>query len=119
METFALLRFGQEYAVAGQPASFLTIGQVTYESMEFAGSTLHMLAFCTGGILFYYLLYTSGIVPRALSLWGLIAIFPLLVGTVAQIFDVTIPFILYVPYIPFELVIAIWILIKGIRDEQI
>jgi hypothetical protein len=34
-------------------------------------------------------------------------------------FGYTIPFIFYVPYVPFELVIAIWILVKGlsIRPE--
>ena len=85
--------------------------------MDFVGVTLHMLAFCLGAPLFYYLLYKSRLVPRALSLWGLITIVPLLVGTIAQIFGHTLPFILYVPYVPFELVIGVWILIKGIEEN--
>jgi hypothetical protein len=67
---------------------------------------------------FYTLLYNSGVVLRALSLWGLTAIFPMLIGTLTQIFGYTIPFVFYVPYVPFELVSAIWILVKGIKDEQ-
>jgi hypothetical protein len=118
METFSLLRLSQEYVATGQPASLLLMGQVAYEAMDFAGNTLHMLTFCIGGILFYYLLYKFGVVPRWMSLWGLIAIFPMLVGTIIQVFGYTIPFQFYVPYIPFELVIAIWILVKGIKDEQ-
>jgi hypothetical protein len=118
IETFSLLRISQEYVTAGQPADLLLMGQVAYESMDFVGNTLHMLAFCPGGILFYYLLYKSGVVPRALSLWGLIAVFPCLIGTLTQVFGYTIPFVFYVPYVPFELVIAIWILVKGIRDES-
>ena len=39
----------------------------------------------------------------------------MLIGTVTQVFGYTIPFIFYVPYVPFELVIGIWILVKGIR----
>jgi hypothetical protein len=34
-----------------------------------------------------------------------------------QIFGFTIPFIFYVPYVPFEFVVGAWILIKGV-DEQ-
>jgi hypothetical protein len=54
-------------------------------------------------------------VPRWLSLWGLITTLPLLVGTLTQVFSYTIPFIFYVPYVPFELAIAIWILVKGVK----
>jgi len=114
-EAFTLLLISQEYAAAANPA-LQTMGQLAYESMDYVGNTLHMLAFCLGGILFYFLLYKSRVVPAALSLWGLIATFPMLIGTVTQIFGYTIPFIFYVPYVPFELVIAIWILVKGIKD---
>ena len=113
---FSLLRISQEFAAAGQPAYLLTMGQVAYESMDFVGNTLHMLVFCPGGMLFYYLLYKSGLVPHALSLWGLVTVFPMLIGTVTQIFGYTIPFIFYVPYVPFEFAIGVWILVKGVKD---
>jgi hypothetical protein len=117
MGTFLLLRLSQQYAAAGQPADLLRLGQVTYEAMDFAGNTLHMLAFCLGAILFYWLLYRSRTVPRWLSLWGLITTFPLLVGTLTQVFGYIIPFVFYVPYVPFELVIGIWLLVKGIEEQ--
>ena len=117
MDAFSLLRFSQAYA-AGQTADLLLLGQIAYEAMEFAGVTLHMLAFCLGALLFYFLLYRSGVVPRWMSLWGLITTFPMLVGTIAQIFGYTIPFVLYVPYVPFELVVGLWIVVKGIPNEQ-
>jgi hypothetical protein len=116
METFSLLRISQAYMAAGQPAYLLELGQATFAAMDFSGNTLHMLVFCFGGIMFYTLLYKSGVVPRALSLWGLITIFPMLVGTLAQVFGSGIPFVFYLPYVPFELVIAIWILVKGIQE---
>jgi Domain of unknown function (DUF4386) len=76
---------------------------------------LHMLVFCLGGILFYALLVKSRVVPVALSLWGLITTLPMLIGTLAQIFGRSIPIIFYIPYVPFELAIAVWILVKGIQ----
>ncbi|HNT76495.1 MAG TPA: DUF4386 domain-containing protein [Anaerolineae bacterium] len=117
LETFSILRFSQEYVVAGQPAELLRLAQIAAESMDFVGGTLHMLAFCAGAIPFYFLLYRSGVVPRWLSLWGLITVFPLLVGTLTQIFGYNIPFGFYVPYVPFELVIGLWLVIKGLPES--
>ncbi|MCP4541362.1 MAG: DUF4386 domain-containing protein [Chloroflexi bacterium] len=116
-EAFSLLRISQEYVTAGHPAYLETMANLALESMDFVGTTLHMLAFCLGGIFFYYLLDKSRIVPRALSLWGLITVFPCLIGTLFAIFGYEAPFIIYVPYVPFEFVIGIWILVKGIRDH--
>jgi hypothetical protein len=115
MAAFSLIGISQAYAVAASPAYLLTMGTVAFQSMDFVGSTLHMLVFCLGGILFYSLLVKSRVVPVALSLWGLITTLPMLIGTLAQIFGRSIPFIFYVPYVPFELAIAVWILIKGIK----
>ena len=116
MATFSLIGIAQEFVATGQPAFLLTMAKQAFASMEFAGSTLHMLAFCLGAILFYSLLYRSGVVPNPLSLWGLISVLPLLIGTLTQAFGISIPIYFYVPYIPFELVIGIWILIKGIKE---
>ncbi len=115
IEAFSLLRISQEYVTAGQPAFLQTIGNLAFESMDF-GYTLLMLAFCPGGILFYYLLYKSGIVPRVLSLWGLITVFPCLIGTLSALFGYKLPFTVYLPYVPFEFAVGVWILVKGIKD---
>ena len=118
-QAFSLLRMSQEYVSAGQPAYLQVMANLALESMDFVGFTLHMLVFCLGGILFYYLLYESNIVPKALSLWGLITIVPLLVTTLLAIFGIQVPTILAIlalPYIPFEFVIGVWILIKGIPE---
>ena len=40
----------------------------------------------------------------------------MLIGTVSQIFGYTLPFFLYAPYVPFEFVIGVWILVKGINE---
>ena len=50
--TFSLLRLGQEYVSAGQPVILQTFGSLAFDSMEFVGGTLHMLAFCRAGSCF-------------------------------------------------------------------
>lgn len=112
---FSLLRISQEYVAAWNTAYLQMIGNLAFESMNF-GYTLLMLPFCLGAILFYYLLYKSGVVPRALSLWGLITVFPCLIGTLSSVFGYQVPFFVYLPYVPFEFVIGVWILVKGIPE---
>jgi len=114
--SFSLLKLSQEYASTGQP-ELLVFGNIAFEAADYVGDTLHVLAFCLGAILFYVLLYQSRAVPRWLSLWGLVTVIPVLAGTLTAIFDIHLPFLFFLPYFPFELVIAIWILIKGV-DEQ-
>ncbi len=118
LATFALLRFSQEFVATGQPASLPLLGQVAFDTMEFVGSSLHMLAFCPGAVLFYYLLDKARIVPRVLSLWGLITVLLFLIGAPLTIMGYEVPKAVYLPYIPFELVIGIWILIKGIQASS-
>ena len=114
---FSLLRISQEYVTAGHPAYLQTIGNLAFESTNF-GYTLLMFAFCPGGILFYYLLDKSRIVPRVLSLWGLITVFPCLIATLFAVFGYEVPFFVYLPYAPFEFVIGVWILVKGIKIPE-
>jgi hypothetical protein len=116
LAAFSLLRISQEYASAGQPAYLQTIGNLAFESMDFVGLTLSMVAFCFGAIPFYYLLYKSRVVPAALSLWGLITVIPCLIGTLFSLFGSPLPFIIYIPYVPFEFVIGVWILFKGVKE---
>ncbi len=116
IQAFSLLRISQEYVTTGHPAYLQTIGNLAFESMNFGYSALLMLAFCLGAILSYYLLYKSNIIPRVLSLWGLITVSLLLILTLFVIFGYEVPFFLYLPYVPFEFIAGVWILVKGVRD---
>jgi hypothetical protein len=121
MGAFSLLRISEDYVTAGRPENLQTMGAMTLEAMDAVGFLLHMLAFGAGAILFYILLYRSRVVPRALSLWGLITLLPLVFGTVIAMFDIEVPALLYmlqIPYIPFEFVIGLWILVKGLDVPQ-
>ena len=115
LEVLSLLRISQEYIAAGQPEYLLTMGKMAIETTGSA-YTLHTLPFCYGAVLFYYLLDKSRAVPRGLSLWGLISILPFLIGVPMSILGYEFPFFLYLPYVPFEFVIGVWILFKGIKD---
>ena len=118
LAAYSLLGFSQELAGAGRSDYLLSVGSAALESMDFVGETLHLLAFCFGAILFYFLLFKSGVIPRPLSLWGLITVSPLLVESLTAVFDYHLPFVLFVPYVPFEFVVGIWILVKGVPQNH-
>jgi hypothetical protein len=112
---FALLRISQESVIAGYPAYLDTLGNLFYESAEF-GDWLHMLPFALGATLFYYLFFKSGYIPRALSLWGLIAAPLAFIGTLFGLLGYDVPLVVFLPNLPLELGIGLWLMVKGIRD---
>jgi len=115
IEAFSLLRISQESVIAGHPANLQTLGNLFYESAEF-GDWLHMLPFALGATLFYYLFFKSGYIPRALSLFGLIAASLSLIGTPFVLLGYDVPMVVFYLNLPFELAIGLTLMVKGIRD---
>jgi hypothetical protein len=113
---FALLVLSQQFVAAGSPVSLEPTARMVYEVMSYSSKMLN-LAFCVGGTIFYALLFKARTVARPLSLWGLVAAQGVSAGVVLGLFGVDAPVFLYVLYIPFELVIAVWILIRGVKTE--
>ena len=115
--TFALIPLSQEFVEAGAPAPsyFQTLGDFLYHGVDRQGYDIHMLFFCFGGILWYYLLFISRCVPRALSVWGLVAVCLLLIPVLLVLYnrDLTRAMVLGLPYAPYELVLGIWLIVKG------
>lgn len=119
--TFALVALGQEFVNAGAPAQsyYQTLGSFLYYGVHRQlGSTTHMLFYCLGGILWYYLFYQSRYIPRAISLFGLVAVCVGLVGIVLEFLGYTMPIFVYLPILPFELAIGLWLLLRGIDGAR-
>ena len=114
---FSLLRISQESVIAGHPAYLQSLGNLFYESAVF-GDWLHMLPFALGATLFYYLFFKSGYIPRALSLFGLIAALLALVGTPFGLLGYDVPMIVFLPNLPFEIGIGLWLMVKGIKSYE-
>ena len=113
---FSLLRISQESVIAGHPAHLQTLGNLFYESQSF-GYSLHTLVFGLGATLFYFLFFKSGYIPRILSLWGLIAAPLAFIGTLFELFGYVVPLFVFLPNLPFELTIGVWLMIKGFNPS--
>ena len=82
--------------------------------------TGHAYVFIAGAFVFYYLLYLSKLIPTWLSGWGIIATVLLLIANLLELANV-IPsiMILYLPTIACEVILAIWLIVKGFNQSAI
>jgi hypothetical protein len=115
---YGLIPLSQKFVEAGapEPSYFQTLGDFLYHGLDRLGYDIHMLFFCLGGILWYYLLYSSRLVPRALSIWGLAALCLLSIPVLLMLYTrrSTPLMVLGLPYAPFELVLGIWLVVKSL-----
>jgi hypothetical protein len=114
---YGLLPLSQEFVEAGapEPSYLQTLGDFLYHDLDRLGYDIHMLFFCLGGILWYTVLYSSRLVPRPLALWGLVAVCLLGIPVVLVLYKrgSTPLMVLGLPYAPFELVLGVWLIVKG------
>lgn len=77
--------------------------------------------FILGALIFYYLLYRSKLIPRFISVWGVIAAIMLLVGNLLEImgFSPEMLIFLYLPIMLNEVFLAIWLIVKGFNSDAI
>ena len=113
---YALLGLSQAPAgaTAVDASTDRSLGSLALAVSRHAGD-IDMLFFCLGAMLWYSLLYQSGVVPRLLAVWGLLAVPLVLVATLLLVWDRSLDpsRMLYAPYVPFELTIGLWLLFKG------
>ena len=122
MTLLLLLTLSREFVEAGAPdaSCFQTSGALLFAVHDWS-SVVENFPYCLGALIFYYLLYRSKLIPRWLSGWGLLG---------ATLFLATVPFrmfglippstlVLAVPLILNELVLAIWLIVKGFNSSAI
>lgn len=83
--------------------------------------SIHIYFFITGALFFYVLFFRTHVIPRFISVWGIIATIILLIITIIKLFGVnlTILNVLLLPMILNELFLAFWLIIKGFNFESI
>jgi len=80
---------------------------------------VQMVFYCIGGILFYYLFLKSNYVPKVLSIFGIIVASVGFIGELFTIFGYVVPLYVFLPILPFELAIGIWLMVKGFNPSAI
>jgi hypothetical protein len=89
------------------------------------GGTLCAIVFPLGAIMFYIVLYQSKLIPRWISVWGLVAVVLHLLATgIADMFSLmssmsTLQNVLNFPIFLQEMVMAVWLIVKGFNAVAI
>ena len=119
----SLIALSQEYIQAGasEASNFQTL------STSFLAVRAHLVGqllgifFSLAALLFYYLLYQSKLVPRWLSVWGLIGVVSVLIWNLIEIFGISISagMIFGLIIISNEIFLGIWLIVKGFNPSAI
>ena len=113
----ALVVLGQEYAAAdAATASSLRNAGTTFLAARtvIAGQMLGIF-FGLGALVLFYLLYRSRLVPRFLSIWGLIAAVSVLVWNLLEMvgLHISVGMVFVLPIILNEIFLGFWLIVKG------
>jgi hypothetical protein len=121
-----LTTLSREFAEAGAPASsyFQTSGALLLAARDWMGNVAGLLAFGLGALMYYWIFFQTRLVPRWLSAWGIVGILLMIVTSMLVMFRLITPMstaqvILAIPIGVQEMVLAIWLIVKGFSPSAI
>jgi hypothetical protein len=116
----ALLAVSQEFVKAGSPPDsfFQPIGAAIKAVNDWVAYLGYVPPFCIGASIYYAVFYRTRLVPRWLSVWGLLGLALLLASSFAVVFGFlgsTSPLLVFLtlPILLQELVLAAWLIVRG------
>ena len=102
---------------------FQTLGALIIALRDWAG-VVEQFPYGLGALMFNYMLYQSKLIPRWLSVWGLIGAILLIAMGLLRMFARSVTareraVFLAIPLILNELVLAVWLIVKGFNSPSI
>jgi hypothetical protein len=126
MGLLLLLTLSQDFVKAGapNPSYFQTLGATLLAGYHWVGNVGSLLAFCLGALMYYYIFYQTKLVPRWLSGWGLVGATLCMVAGMLVMFSLigpmsTFQVVLALPIAVQEMVLAVWLIVKGFDSSAI
>lgn len=117
----SLVALGNEYVATGaNSASLQSMGNVLYQFQDFIGP-VGTLVFLIGATCLYVSFYRTRLIPRWLSIWGLIGVVPYFAYALLHFFhlDTGYGFYLQMVLAPQEIVMGLWLLIAGFNKDAV
>jgi len=111
---------------AGAPASsyFQTADVLINTGIGWFRDAANLLTFGIGALMYYVVFYQYRLVPRWLTVWGLVGITLTIISALLVMFHLLPPFgtiliVLLMPILPQELVLAVWLIAKGFNPSAV
>ena len=117
----ALVLLGNEYITAGADSAALqSMGNVLYQFQDCLGA-VGPIFFLIGATCLYLSFYRTRLIPRWLSVWGFIGVVLYMASALLKFFnmDSGIGFYLEMVLAPQEIVMAVWLIVKGFNRSAI
>jgi hypothetical protein len=122
ISALSLVKLSEESVMAGAPASssFQAVGTLLLAGRYWA---LQMVSFALvlGALMFYFMLYQSRLIPRFISVWGLVGALAVLSTSLLGTFGISLGSLesLGVLMLLNELFLGVWLIVKGFNSPAI
>jgi len=119
-----LVPFAQGYAESSNASAFQNLA-ASLQQVGGGIDIIRIIVFGLGALMLYTMLYTSNLVPRWISVWGFIAVLLDFASAFLGVFglmDASMSggtFVLSFPLFLQEMVMAVWLIIKGFDSTAI
>jgi hypothetical protein len=122
----ALLALSQEFVNAGAPdgSYFQTAGVVINAGIDWLSHGAMLLCWSIGAFMYYSLFYQYRLVPRWLSVWGLVGIILATISGLLVMLHIipgfgSVQMLLNLPIFPQEMALAVWLIAKGVNSSAV
>ena len=118
----SLLTLSEEFVRAGapEPSSFQALGTLLLAERYWAFQMV-TIALVLGALMFYYMLYQSRLIPRFISVWGLIGALAVLATAMLDTFGISPGSLEFLGVLMLlnELFLGVWLIVKGFNSSAI
>lgn len=119
MHLLTLVTVSREFVAAGTPPTshLQTLGGMLLAGHDWDDAALAFTAFSLGALMLNYVLYQARLVPRWLSVWGLVAAASILAARMMVVYGLepssATQIVLDAPIAVQEMAFAVWLIVKG------
>jgi hypothetical protein len=122
----ALLALSQEFVKAGAPAAsyFQTADVLIKAGADWLANVAMLLTWSIGALMYYSVFYQFRLIPRWLTVWGLVGVTLTIISCLLVMFHLIpgfgiIQVVVNVPILLQEMVLAVWLIAKGINPPAV
>ena len=122
----ALLALSREFVKAGAPESsyFQTADVLINTGRDWLSNVAMLLTWSIGALMYYSVFYQFRLVPRWLTIWGLVGVTLTIITSLLVMFRLIpgfgiIQVVVNVPILLQEMVLAVWLIVKGINPSAV
>jgi len=101
-----------------ETTSFQASGVLLWAARAQLVGTMLGIFFSLGALLLYWIVYQSRLLPRFIPIWGFIGVASVLTWNLLQMFGVSAGMYLAIPIILNEIVLGIWLIVKGFNQPS-